>query len=333
LPANGLIAIFQGMSRAFINIVVTCTARKTARVPSALMMRRVRRDRLDRRFDAWSGRVGGKDLARTRAVDLYCGNSWSVIRDTIADQSLRKQLRIWIISAGHGLVPLEEPLSPYAATFSSRDPDSVIPPELSFHSVAEWWELLVRNRRKNGASVASIADIARIHPRDPLIVAASSGYLRAVALDLEASRAALDDGDRLVIIAAGARKIGPLIENYLPCDSRLEHRYGRSRMALNSRILRSVVCDFPVGDIRASRLSSHFRRILARLPKAGYPERRPSEDKTVCNFIRRRLAKDPSAGYTTLLRLFRGSGRACEQKRFRELFRGVVGREKTIECA
>jgi len=297
------------------------------------MMRGLRRDRLDRRFNAWRDRLRDDDLARTRAVDLYCGNSWSVVRQIAGNPSLRNKLRVWVISAGHGLVALEDPLAPYAATFSSRDPDSVIPSELSHHSVSEWWDLLVSNRRKNGAPVASIGDIARLHPKDPLVVAMSTEYLKAVAFDLEAARSALVDSDRLVIIAAGATKCGPLAENYLPCDSRLEHHYGRSRMALNSRILRTVVSDFSTGDIRASRLAGHFRPLLAQLPKAEYPDRRPSEDETVCNFIRRKLATNTPAGYTTLLRLFRRSGRACEQKRFRELFRGVVDENLPVEHA
>lgn len=313
------------MSREYVNVVVTCTARKTVPVPELLMMRGLRRDRLDRRFSEWNQRLQSQTFGREKAGELYCGNSWSVIREIAADEKLPSRLRIWVISAGHGLVAIDENLAPYAATFTPRDEDSVIPPELSSHSVAEWWDMLVSGRRQAGTSVASIADIARLYPRTPLVAAISNEYLRAVAHDLEATRAALADGDRLIIITAGAKKSGPLGANFLPCDSRLEHHYGRSRMALNARILRSLLQDFPAKDITANRLSSHFAPLLARLPKASYPERRPSEDETVRSFIRREIAKNAKGSYTALLRQYRATGRACEQKRFRGLFREVVG--------
>jgi len=319
------------MSREHVNLVVTCTARKTVRVPEFLMMRSLRRDRLDRRFSQWNQRLQSQTHGREMAADLYCGNTWSVIREIAADKKLPCNLRIWVISAGHGLVAIDEDLVPYAATFTPHDEDSVIPPELASHSVAEWWDLLVINRRQAGATVASIADIARLHPRTPLVAAISNEYLKAVAHDLEATRAALADDDRLIIIAAGAKKSGPLGANFLPCDSRFEHHYGRSRMALNARILRSLVKNFPAKDIRANHLSSHFAKLLVRLPKAGYPLRRPSEDETVRSFIRREISNNAKGTYTALLRRYRTTGRACEQKRFRGFFREVVGKKNEPE--
>ena len=315
------------MSCEHLNLVVTCTARKTTQVPEMLMMRNIRRDRLDRRLDEWRERLRSESVGRKRAVDLYCGNSWSVIRELAKAGNSSCRLRIWVISAGHGLVALEENLTPYAATFASREEDSVIPPELASRTVSEWWDMLIGQRRQAGCSVASVSDIARLHPRTPLVAAISSEYLKAVAHDLQEARSTLADNDRLIIISAGARKTGPLTANFLPCDSRLEHRYGRSRMALNARILRDIVHGFAVEKIRASRLSSHFEAMLGSLPKAAYPERLQTEDKAVRSFIRGEIAKNEGGSYTALLRQYRATGRACEQKRFRGLFREVVGNE------
>lgn len=288
------------------------------------MMRSLRRDRLDCRFSDWSERLRSENLERKKASELYCGNYWSVIREIAANEKLPSRLRIWVISAGHGLVSIDESLAPYAATFSSGDDDSVIPPELSSHSVAEWWGKLVCRRRQDGGSVASISDIARLHPKEPLIAAISNQYFKAVANDLEEARSALANADGLIIIAAGAVKSGALAKNLLPCDSRLEHRYGRSRIALNARILREIVHRFSGNGISASRLSLRFKAMLSRLPKAGYPERLPSEDKEVRSFIRREIAKSEKSAYTVLLRQYRATGQACEQKRFRGIFREVV---------
>lgn len=288
------------------------------------MMRNFRRDRLVLRFVDWQARLDDPKANRKRAVDLYCGNSWSVIRSLWSDVKIGKVVRFWIVSAGHGLVRLDDALAPYAATFAAREADAVIPPKLAGHAVSEWWDLLVNSRRKRGVDVACIADIAKLHPDDPLIAAVSSDYLRAISQDLKLARSKMKNADRMVIIAAGARKDGDLADNFLPCDARLEHHLGRSRMALNARILRLILLEFSPKDITATRLKAHFEPLLSRLPKAAYPERKPSDDQTVCSFIRKTFIENKGGHYTNFLRLYRATGRACEQRRFRKLFRRVV---------
>ncbi|MBK7823817.1 hypothetical protein [Nannocystis sp.] len=43
------------------------------------------------------------------------------------------------------------------------------------------------------------------------------------------------------------------------------------------------------------------------------------DDEQVLTFLRAGLRQDPRAGWTVLLRALRGDGRACEQRRLREL--------------
>ena len=288
------------------------------------MMRNLRRDDLESRFRDWRSRLKEASEQPKRVVDLYCGNAWSIIRELSEGSGWGDSLRIWVASAGHGLISLDEMFTAYDATFVSGQADSVIPPELAMHSVAEWWDLLTENRRKQGADYARIADIAERYPHDPLLVVVSNEYLRAIAHDIEATQAKMADADKLIIIAAGARKDGRLAENYLPCDARLENILGRSRMALNSRILKLILTDFPTSKMRASHLKCYFDELLAILPKSAYPQRKPSDDRDVRDFIRKNLKKNKGGSYTNSLRLYRGTGRACEQKRFRGLFRTVV---------
>ena len=311
-----------------VNVVVTCTARKTQKAPSDLMMRNLRRDDLGRRFREWRTRLTRTGPQRKRAIDLYCGNSWSIIRSLSEEAGLNFSLRIWVASAGFGLIPLDELLTAYDATFSPGQDDSVIPPELANHCVSEWWDLLAESRKQQGSKVSRIANIAELYPDAPLIVAVSNEYLRAIAHDIEAAQSIMADADRLIVIAAGARKSGKLAENYLPCNARLENHFGRSRMALNARILKLILTEFPAGDLRASRLKVFFDQLLASLPKADYPQRTPSDDEAVISFILKHLIKNKGASYTGLLRLYRSTGRACEQKRFRGLFQATVAELK-----
>jgi len=307
-----------------VNVVVTCTARKTQKASPELMMRNLRRDDLVHRFRDWRTRLAKANPPRKRAIDLYCGNSWSIIRSLSQDAGLKVSLRIWVASAGAGLIDLDELLTAYDATFSPGQDDSVIPPELSSHGVNEWWDLLAESRKQQGAKVSRIANIAELYPDAPLIVAVSNEYLRAVAHDIETAQSIMADADRLIVIAAGASKSGKLAKNYLPCDARLENHFGRSRMALNARILKLILTKFPAGDLRASRLKVFFDQLLASLPNADYPHRKPSDDEAVISFILKHLTKNKRASYTGLLRLYRSTGRACEQKRFRGLFHATT---------
>lgn len=312
--------LFTAVPLKHVNVIVTCTARKTSRVPKALRMSNVRRDRLDLRFAEWQRRLKAAKPPLKRASDLYCGNAWSVVRGLLDDPLLKDRIRVWIISAGYGLITPSDDLAPYAATFSAGHLDSVVPWQLNKHRTSEWWDLLTTKRK---AATGSIAAIAKAFPHEPLIVAASSDYLKAVAHDLERARTALRDPDRLVIIAAGSRKDGTLSDNYLPCDSRLEHRVGKSRMSLNSRILKFVLTGTDPEEISASGLAIKLGKLLAQLPPAIVHNRRPRSNEQVDRFIRANLRKNPSCTYTRLLRAYRDRGNACEQKRFRNRFRST----------
>lgn len=315
-----ILQLFSSVPPEHINVIVTCTARKTLRVPKSLRMANVRYDRLDLRFAEWQERLRTAQPPLKKALDLYCGNAWSVIRGLLNDRLLKDRIRVWVISAGYGLISASDNVVPYAATFSPGHVDSVIPRQLSQHSTSEWWNLLIAWPKPGKRSIAAIAEA---FPDEPLIVAASNDYLKAIAHDLELARSALRNPDKLVIIAAGASKDGTLSHNYLPCDSRLEHHVGKSRMSLNSRILKLVLSTNDAEQISASGLAKEFGDLLAKLPPPPVLRREASSDQEVDGFISENLRKDPRCSYTRLLRAYRAMGRACEQKRFRTRFRST----------
>lgn len=57
--------------------------------------------------------------------------------------------------------------------------------------------------------------------------------------------------------------------------------------------------------------------------KPSKPNRDKKEDKDILDFLRIELATAPRAGWTPLLKAWRGGGRACEQSRFKELHKQV----------
>src|SRR5262245_47229972 len=109
-----------------VNVVVTCTNRKTRSVPSALRLRRLKGRNLEENAAAWISRLVSHQAPGVPACELYSGDHWHVAR-SLVEEGLRSNCRvnIWVCSAGYGLVPLGAELRPYSATFTAENPDAV----------------------------------------------------------------------------------------------------------------------------------------------------------------------------------------------------------------
>jgi hypothetical protein len=276
---------------------------------------------MERRFQEWTKRLAKEKSARASALDLYCGNSWAIVREI--HQQHASKLRGWVISAGHGLLPLNEAIPSYAATFSITEEDSVTA-GVEGGSTAHWWELLCRHRTETGSVVSSLETLAQNYPDEPLLTAVSAEYFKAAKDDLLAARSRLANPDFLVIVSSGTKTAGLLEGNLVPSDARLEHVFGKSRMALNMRVAQMILEHFPQRRLRAQQIREHFSELLETLPPSDYPKRIPSTDKEVEAFLIERLRSDPKPSYTRYLREYRATGRACEQRRFRALYRDLA---------
>jgi hypothetical protein len=152
----------------------------------------------------------------------------------------------------------------------------------------------VQWRRDLGTDCSSVAEIAKRYPREALIVSVSTEYLEALEDDLVSASEAVKERGSLMVISAGGQKKGRLEPNFLPCDSRLEHQFGRSRMALNVRTLESVLHQHVLGGIPIEAVRGHFERLLRGLPPADYPKREKGSDDQVYGFIERSLSQRPN---------------------------------------
>jgi hypothetical protein len=303
-----------------LNVIVTCTKRKKEEPHPDTQLRLIKEKDLSARLMRWTQALQTHSAEGTTALGLYSGNYWSVIRGMAISNDAFSHVRFWVISAGFGLISIDRPICSYAATFSSNQPDSVLPDKPSCFTHEEWWIGLTEWHKQQGNPISCIADLAKAYPSEPLIVALSPEYLTAVYRDLYTAREFLHNPNHLVIISSGSGKKGPLKNNFLPCDARMEHIVGVSRMALNGRIIQHVLTANSVNEINAVDLERKYRALLQDLPSANYPVRKASTDEEVLSFIRESLQNGLPANSGRLLRIYRDSGKACEQSRFRGLF-------------
>ena len=78
-----------------------------------------------------------------------------------------------------------------------------------------------------------------------------------------------------------------------------------------------------LSEFSRSAVHSILAKLINRQPPLVQHAREAKSDQQVRDFVRTELANNPTASHTGLLRQFRDSGQACEQSRFRELFKEV----------
>ena len=315
-----------------INIVVTCTSRKTRVPPARFHLREVRGRSIEERAQKWIDRLSVNGEADIPALQLYCGEYWSVARSLpAAARDAGIAARIWICSAGYGLISPQSEVCSYSATFSPYERDSVtrgFDSESKRIAAQQWWHTLARWSGPKGTELRSITAIARRYPRVPLLAVASSNYLHAIEQDLTAAVALLASPSLLLIVSAGMKNFGKLTDHLLPCDARLQKCLGGTRISLNIRIANRLLQYMGRRPINLEQQKSQLRRLLNKQPPIEQYRRPTVTDEQIREFIRLELNSNSAASRSLLLRKLRESGRACGQSRFASLYGSMVSDEK-----
>ena len=308
------------MSNSVLNVIVTCTKQKRVTVPNQLSVGSLKKGSIEDRFDVWKSKLAESDAQKCRVGDLYSGDHWVAVKGFDARSF---EIKTWVTSAGYGLLDLNDRVSPYAATFSKANRDSI------FNKVNKdqyedasklWWKQLTSWRMTSHSR--SLRSLMKSRSSQAFLVVASDKYLRAIGEDLAAGAKELEGREQLSVLSAGCKSLDGLDENLLPCDARLQHVVGGARRSVNTR-----VASFLISNSKSlpayPKLKSRLSKLMKDLPDLPVYDRAPTTDEEVTRFILSELKKDSSKAHTPLLRKYRDSGRACEQKRFRGLFQQV----------
>lgn len=319
--------------REQVQIVVACAERKTRPVPGERQFRNVGGGSLEDRVREWvhaieeTGDATGDSIA---ARELYAGDHWTVVKslERIGEDK-GWNLSIWVMSAGYGLISINEQIRSYAATFSPEHPDYVgrDPRGNGEEGLAQrWWKALTLWRRSASGTPRSIRELAEQSPNRGLMIAASPAYLRAATSDIEAARESLSSRDLLTLFTAATGSIGTLNESRIPASARAQGRLGGALNSLNVRLVKRALEETEdPKHLTQTALASWAKELIAMEPDKLRIKHAVMSDAEVRSYIADRVREMPGASHTRLLRDLRTSGRACEQSRFRRLFREVAG--------
>jgi hypothetical protein len=313
----------------WINVVVTCTSRKRITPERCRQIRTLKAKAVADRAERWIRMLSfATSNNRTEADRLYCGEHWSVVQSipTVAVKTGRRT-RIWICSAGYGLISPSSQVQSYSATFGAHDLDCVTSGLDGIDralAAKKWWTRLSKWEGPGPDSARTLAQIARTYPKDALLVVASRDYLLAVEDDLEDAVKELSDAKLLMVVSAGTRQLGRLSGHLLPCDARLQPCLGGTCVSLNARIARRLISlTREVVDLPSA--SRYLSALLLSQPALVRVSRTPSTNAQVKRFIKQEVAACGPISASNLLKRLRRCGRACAQSRFVRIYRMSVG--------
>lgn len=338
-----------------LHIIVNCASRK--RISPKISLGEIAEPDLEKRAEIWWKRLNNpsnffsqndnlssKDDKKLEAINLYIGSYWASIRKLpTAAVSAGFDPRLWIISAGYGLISASEEISSYSATFSKYDEDSVITGKNSYPTKTDilqnWWKA-ISNYAVSGNNQRSISQLIKNHSNDYFLIVASFDYLSAIEQDLVKGLDFFDDLDKLIIITSKSKFFdGKLSKHLIPSDARLqcnkecpefcEKHFIKPgiRGAISSNLALRIIETVKIQDFNALKIKSQVADFIKQSPELLKFNRTRLKDDKVREFIAKELNKTPSSSCSFLLRKLRNSGQACEQKRFTQIYRGVKENE------
>ena len=287
-----------------LTIVVTCTDRKSLRVPDGARVRSLP-DGLDlpQRHKIWRERLrlSGETRALTR---LYAGEAWSRTPHLLAAaRSAGFDPSLWVASAGLGLVPATCEAPAYSATFAAGQADSV---GATLLESARWWTHFA------GAGGRTVSEVAG---RGSTLLVLSRAYAGVLGRDLHG----LGSGGAEDVMLVGGRDAVEGLQRLEP-DLGLRSTLGGTASSLNVRMAEAWLWGLSRPVLTDPNRRHAWDGWAARERRLDVPKRAPATDETVVGFIRQARVARPGIGYSTALRLFRAAGLACEQRRFASLF-------------
>ncbi len=309
-----------------LHIIASCTDRKRAAVPIELRLRSVPPNPIQDRATAWWLRLSGHPGQVLPAAELYAGGHWAVVR-TLPELGHRAgyNARLWVISAGYGLVKSSALLHPYSATFAGAHPDAVATSTANGqprkNTLQKWWEALSAFPGPDTAEPRTLSALIQRSRNAHYLIVASKDYLAAIENDLLIATESIADLNKLVIITSrsevGNEHLG---HSLVPTDARLQARLGGTRGSLSARIASMILQNADAWGLGADVVIKRLRNLIARSPRLTKLERARIDDNQVRDFIRKGLRQRPQPSCSSLLRSLRDSELACEQSRFRKLY-------------
>jgi len=291
--------------RSKLSVVVTCTDRKSAPSSHDCQVRNLPKESLPERHDIWMRHLAAA-ADKQPVGTLYAGAAWRRTDELLkAAASAGFEPRLFVASAGLGLVAASTMASSYGATFTARQADSVAS---SVAGNRDWW---ARFRAVGGDALPDVTG-------DATILVLSETY--AATLDADLSEMAETSGDHLLV--GGGRDVPGM--RRLRSDVGLRQALGGSALSLNLRMAEEWLRQLTGPKLTSEATTRTWETWAQGARRTVHFDREARTDGQVLEFVSGLTSKYPAVSRTRALRMLRDSGYACEQARFAKLFTRAV---------
>jgi len=303
---------------------------KSLPVPNDLNMGSLGKMSPKNRGKEWMSRLDAYKGEKRTPIKLYAGGHWSEFRKFL-ESPQSSNLRSFVISAGYGLITAEtssnELLAPYAATFTNGQTDSVATGSASNRLIENrsWWEQLCSWHPEGSGPTRSLHQSMKAMPDSVHLLAISSSYLDAIFTDLTLAKGELSYPNNLIIVSTPKKMYGDINDNIVPTSANLQTCLGGGLLSLNVRLAIAIYQEFAQSNFSPLTAREFAQNLQLNARAREIPKRNKATDMEVNSFIMKSLSAHKSQSYTPLLQSFRKSGRACEVKRFRDIFKSTIG--------
>lgn len=298
-------------------VIVPCTDRKRTNGHEPLLARDLPESTTETVATTWNCWIDAAE-GRVKASDLYCGRAFKEAQES----ALRLNADLFVVSAGLGVVSVEDAVSPYSLTISSGKPDTIgrrIKDEAC--SPTDWWHHLHAGSSRS----KHLSELLTSGAYDLVLMALSGAYAEMISEDLHVIDAEAGRRLRIFGLALGAVLPANVQACQMPYDHRLNGPDSSIRGTLTdfaSRAIAHFAEGLGTGTIAGTSLSEDTASVTSALRTWRFPDvpkRERLTDAGVIDFIRREW--NVVGGRSgEMLRHLRASGLACEQSRFRDLF-------------
>jgi|TARA_B110000902_G_C14120394_1_gene517969 hypothetical protein len=238
-----------------IQVIVTCAASKTIKVPEELQFGKLPTLPVTESVNEWINRLKSTNVGLIKMVDLYKGGYWGIVKDI---NSNSKVDNVWVLSAGYGIVNVNQSVKPYAIALKDNSDDSIkLNTEgQSKESYSKWWDGIISKRD------LSITDVYNQHPNDIFIVYASFEYMKAIKNDF----INIVDKPNVLIISPDT-KIKEFVPHILNTNLRLRSFLGGNKMTVSSLTVKHLVENIDKIGYTKDEVNSYFEDIISKQPE------------------------------------------------------------------
>ena len=298
--------------------VVNCVNRKTLETHRELSISNYSSN-LNLRLINWISRISNPNSPLIDALSLYAGDNWTVVKNTIAKV---EQIELWIVSAGYGLIRSDAEIESYDATFERKDDNYVGKDDKkrdNYESDQAWWLKVNEWKGPSSETERSFKSLFKNNPDTPILFSLSRKYFSAVSTDLESAIENFPQRNNLFLFATG-KLPEPFKRFHIPVHARYKKKIGGNPLSVTTRTASALIKSSESHKFDFETVQQVIMNDYESLDPLVPHNRKPRSDEQILKMIEEMKKVNPRHSHSSLLRVYRDQGYACEQGRFRDLY-------------